>query len=165
MSTPLHTLSAAADAWRDAAEDFDSAALRVFEAQRTSIPAYAAWCAHELAARDSSEVTSWRDIPALPIAAFKQLDVFEPDAPVAAEWESSGTTAAERSRHRLQELTQYEDSLVAGVRAALLPDVVRGVRAPLACVQLQPSAADAPHSSLTHMYDRIRADRSCVDAG
>ncbi|MCW2955624.1 MAG: long-chain fatty acid--CoA ligase [Thermoleophilia bacterium] len=166
MQAPSDTLSSVADAWRDAHDDFDSAALRVFAAQRAAVPAYAAWCAHELGTRANPSVASWRDVPALPIAAFKQLDVFEPGSPTAAEWESSGTTSVDRSRHRLQETTQYEDALTAGVRAALVPDIVTGRRAPLACVQLQPSAADAPTSSLTHMYDHIRGDeRICVDAG
>ena len=52
-----------------------------------------------------------------------------------------------------------------GVRVALVPDVAAGERGMLACVQLQPSRADAPHSSLSHMFDRIRTGPWCDDEG
>jgi hypothetical protein len=145
---------------------FQLAALELYEQQRATVPAYDAWCLHELAQRESSDVTRWQDVPALPIAAFKQLDVFAPDAPVVAEWHSSGTTGSERSSvHRLATLDVYDAAIDEGVAAALLPDVARGERQPIACVQLQPARADAPHSSLTYMFDRIRTGALCRDAG
>lgn len=144
---------------------FDELALSLHAAQRAAIPAYDAWCAHELASRGSTDVRTWRDVPALPIEAFKRLEIAEPDAPEAASWVSSGTTAVERSTHRLQDLAPYERSLDVGVAAALVPDVVRGELEPLACVQLQPGVLTAPRSSLTHMFDRIRTGSSCTDEG
>jgi hypothetical protein len=146
---------------------FERAALELYEQQRSTIPAYDAWCLHELAQRDSSAVSRWQDIPALPIAAFKQLDVFDPAAPVAAEWRSSGTTTdGERpSTHRLASLDVYDAAIDEGVAAALVPDVARGERDPIACVQLQPAAAVAPHSSLSYMFDRIRTGPRCTDQG
>lgn len=145
---------------------FQLAALELHEQQRATIPAYDAWCLHELAQRESSDVARWQDVPALPIAAFKQLDVFAPDAPIAAEWHSSGTTGSERaSVHRLATLDLYDAAIDEGVAAALLPDVARGEREPIACVQLQPARADAPNSSLTYMFDRIRTGALCRDEG
>ncbi|MCW2928451.1 MAG: long-chain fatty acid--CoA ligase [Thermoleophilia bacterium] len=147
-------------------DPFQQRALELYGAQRAAIPAYDAWCSHELATRGAdAEVAAWRDIPALPIAAFKSLEVFDPAAPVAAEWRSSGTTSADRSRHRLATLGHYDHAIDLGVDAALVPDVATGARPPLACVQLQPSGADAPHSSLSYMYDRIRTGERCRDAG
>lgn len=148
-------------------ESFERTALLRYRAQRRAVPAYDAWCAYELEGRGAGadEVRSWREIPALPIAAFKQLAVHDVDAPVAAEWHSSGTTSADRSVHRLGSLAEYDAAIDEGVRAALLPDVARGERRPLACVQLQPDAAAAPHSSLSHMFDRIRTGPWCHDAG
>jgi hypothetical protein len=144
---------------------FDELALRVYAAQRAAIPAYDAWCAHELGTRTSATVGTWRDVPALPIEAFKQLEVAEAGAPVAASWLSSGTTADERSTHRLQDIALYDRSLDAGVAAALVPDVVAGELAPIACVQLQPGTSAAPQSSLSHMFDRIRTGPWCSDEG
>ena len=164
----LERITAGAPAWTDAV--FEATALDLFTAQRAAVPAYAAWSSWELGARPSraagaEPVGSWREIPALPIAAFKQLEVYDPSAPVAATWQSSGTTSADRSTHRLQAAAHYDASLDAGVAAALVPDVASGERAPLACVQLQPAASDAPNSSLTHMYDRIRTGPWCIDRG
>ncbi len=148
-------------------DPFDTAALDLYELQRATIPVYDAWCIHELAQREDATVPSWRDVPALPIAAFKQLDVFDPDAPAAAEWRSSGTTDADgrRSTHRLASLDAYEAAIDEGASRALLPDVARGERDPIACVQLQPACVDAPNSSLTYMFDRIRTGSLCRDAG
>lgn len=148
-------------------DEFEQAALALYEVQRATVPPYDAWCAHELAQRGTDAVERWQDVPALPIAAFRQLDVYDPDAPVAAEWHSSGTsTAGERpSRHRLASLDVYDAAIDEGVDRALLPDVASGERDPVACVQLQPCGAEAPHSSLSYMFDRIRTGPRCRDEG
>ncbi|MBC7462142.1 MAG: hypothetical protein H7287_12335 [Thermoleophilia bacterium] len=150
--------------WPDA--NFDELATVIYDAQRGAVEVYDRWAAVELSSRagEHAGVASWRDVPALPIAAFKQLPIYQLDSPVAALYRSSGTTAADRSTHRMQTLAHYDASLDAGVEAALVPDVVAGAD-PLACVQLQPSEADAPNSSLTHMYDRIRTGPWTDDRG
>lgn len=149
-------------AWNDAS--FELRALELYHAQRAAVPAYDAWCAYELGERGGREPASWREIPSLPIAAFKSLRVAS-ELPVVATWRSSGTTSADRSTHQLADVRQYEASLDAGVRAALVPDVAAGDRGPLRCIQLQPSAEEgAEQSSLTHMYDRIRLGDWCIDA-
>lgn len=154
--TADRVLEAMADpaAWDDAR--FDELARAVFAAQRASVPPYAAWCEHELASRKNREVESWRDIPALPIAAFRHLQVADPAAPMAVSWLSSGTTSEARSQHDLVSTAHYDRSLDVGVASALVPDIALGERAPMACVQLQPTAHAAERSSLTHMFDRIR---------
>lgn len=146
---------------------FEQAALELYEQQRATIPAYDAWCLHELAQREDDRVDRWQDVPALPIAAFKQLDVFDPDARVAAEWHSSGTTGGgdRPSVHRLASLDVYDAAIDEGAGTALLPDVAAGEREPLACLQLQPPASAAPNSSLSYMFDRIRTSAWCRDAG
>ncbi|MEO6866983.1 MAG: hypothetical protein ABI200_03085, partial [Gaiellales bacterium] len=169
LAHPTTPPAALLDAMRERAQLDDAAftdlALELYAFQRAHVPAYDAWCRYELGARDGGEVRSWRDIPALPIAAFKQLEVAAPGSPVAAMWQSSGTTADARSSHRLQDVAHYDASLDAGVAAALVPDVAARAAAPLACLQLQPHAGDAPNSSLTHMFDRIRTGPWCRDAG
>jgi hypothetical protein len=144
---------------------FDALARSVYEAQRAAIPVYDAWCAHELSRRTSPEVRGWRDIPALPVAAFKRTTVADPRAPVEVRWESSGTTAADRSQHLLGSTALYEASIDAGVAEALVPDLAAGERDRLACVQLHPAAEAASTSSLSYMYDRIRRGPWCLDEG
>jgi hypothetical protein len=139
---------------------FDALALALHDAQRASVPAYDAWCTHV-----GVTPRTWREVPALPIAAYRQLELCDPSAPRTTTFESSGTTAAGRSQHHLASTAHYDAALDAGVAAALVPDVVAGDRSPLACVQLQPSAEAAPGSSLTHMYDRIRTGPWCTDEG
>lgn len=153
------------EAWTDAT--FDEVALELHDAQRAAVPAYDAWCRHELAQRGDGRgrVLSWHDVPAMPIAAYKELPLRAAGLEPVATWRSSGTTSADRSTHELVSTRQYELALDAGVAAALVPDVVAGSCAPLACLQLQPSAAGAPSSSLTHMFDRIRTGPWCSDAG
>lgn len=162
LESILATDSERATTWADHA--FDALARRVFLAQYAAVEPYRAWCNHELAARGVAlqDIRRWIDIPALPIAAFKQLRIaaFAPELDVAA-WHSSGTTGDDVSRHALPCLQPYDASLRAGVRAALLPD---HAHEPLTCVQLAPGARDAPHSSLSHMLDVIRLDM-CADGG
>lgn len=156
-------MATTAPTWSDA--QFEQHALALFAAQRRAIDPYRAWCTYELGQRADSEIRSWRDIPALPIVAFKQLPVRSP-LPTVATWLSSGTTQQDRSRHELADAAQYEASLDHGVLRALLPDVAAGDRDPLRCIQLQPSAAaGATQSSLTHMFDRIRTSVWCTDGG
>ena len=152
--------------WTDLA--FNRHALELFRAQYECVPAYRAWCDHELSDRGSVSVTDvsrWQDVPALPIEAFKRLRVAPEagagDEPEAAVWHSSGTTGANVSRHHLRSTELYEASLAASAFAALVPgpDDDR-----LVAVQLAASGADAPASSLSHMLDTIRL-RICHDGG
>jgi len=176
--TPLESLSAVASRlledivategdtpppWDDAR--FEEHSLALLRAQYAAVPAYRSWCDHELRARGKrlEDVRSWQQIPALPIAAFKRLQVTPTGGQTAAEWWSSGTTGAGTSRHTLHGLELYEASISAGVRRALLPDESMRER-PLLAMQLAPPAGDAPHSSLSHMLDLVRT-RMCDDGG
>ncbi|MBC7644528.1 MAG: hypothetical protein H7123_05325 [Thermoleophilia bacterium] len=145
-----------AQVWSDHA--FNALALDIFQAQYACIEPYRAWCDHELGMRgwQFDHVRRWSDIPALPISAYKQRRIAG-HAPAATivTWESSGTTQADLvSRHELPSLELYETSLIAGVRAALLPDFLATDE--LVCIQLAPSVGELPHSSLSHMFDVIR---------
>lgn len=151
------------EGWSDLT--FGEHALEVFRAQYAAVPAYRAWCDHELASRgiQVEDVRCWQHIPALPIAAFKRLRVAPDPSPQTnddAEWWSSGTSGAGTSRHHVRSLALYDASLRYGLRRALLPDV-DGPE--LLVVQLAPSSAAAPHSSLSHMLDAAR--NMCADGG
>jgi hypothetical protein len=137
---------------------FTELALQLAAAQYESVPIYRAWCDHALGSVRLDDLDDWRDVPALPICAYKQARVAG-HAVDAATWTSSGTTGAATSTHILGSLAQYDASLLYGCRRALVPDGVR----PL-CLQLAPNAAEAPQSSLSHMLDSARLEL-CVDGG
>ena len=144
---------------------FDRHALELFHAQYSAVGPYRQWCDYELAetGRTIDDVRRWHEVPALPIRAFKEFRVAaQPPAMDALTWESSTTTGAVPSRHHLADGSLYEESLVAGALAALLPDAWSDER--MACVQLAPSADDLPNSSLSHMCEIIRRELA-EDAG
>jgi hypothetical protein len=137
---------------------FNELALGLFELQYQRNPVV-----KRLAERrgvSPASVTHWREIPALPAAAFKQLEVTTlPPGERTRVFHSSGTTAQQPGRHfhSAQSLALYEASLLPWFRAHLLggsapcddPD-----RLDLLC--LTPSPALTPHSSLVHMLDTLR---------
>lgn len=129
--------------------DFDRLALAVFSHQFAHDPVYAAFCRSR--GVDPGSVEGWLAIPAVPTDAFKAAALTTGD-PAAAElvFRTSGTTggAARRGTHYLREARFYRASLLAGFRAALLPDRER-----IRIVSLVPAAAAAPDSSLSYMIE------------
>ena len=98
-------------------------------------------------------VVHWTEIPAVPTAAFKEVDLIAGDAAAARlEFRTSGTTAGaeRRGRHLVLDPTLYEEALLAAFRAWVLPD-----GATLRTVSLMPSARELPHSSLAYMIDAV----------
>lgn len=149
--TVAHASAWTEDVWNDRA-------LTVFRAQYEHIPAYRAWCDHELQQRQlhMEDVAQWTDIPALPIGAFKRTRVAaHPAEADAFVWESSGTTAAARSRHALPSIELYAASLRAGSRLALCAGSSTTTRR---AIQLAPPGSLLPTSSLSHMFDAIRIE-------
>ncbi|HEY3330292.1 MAG TPA: hypothetical protein VGK19_09755 [Capsulimonadaceae bacterium] len=101
------------------------------------------------------DITSLVDIPSVPAQAFKtvSLSCTSTDG-CAAVFESSGTTQALAGKHWMDSdaLALYELSLVQGydrIQSAL------PANAPLWAIM--PPAADAPHSSLSHMLATLGA--------
>ena len=131
--------------------EFDALALRLFAYQYDRNPVYRAFCLNR--GIHPNQVASWRDIPALPVAAFKQAAVTcFPAADAAATYVSSGTTGTRRSSHYLPTLAWYDASLLRSFEAALLPDRPPAMR--MALLALPPDIA--VYSSLSHMLDAIR---------
>ncbi len=97
-------------------------------------------------------LADWRQIPAVPTNAFKELELTSlASAERTAVFHSSGTTEHRPSRHfhSAESLVVYE--------ASLLPWFARHVlgegRANFLC--LAPPPEQAPHSSLVHMFTTI----------
>jgi hypothetical protein len=124
--------------------DFDSWALRVFAHQFERNAPYRAFC--ERRGVVPASVASWRDVPAVPTAAFRHADLA--CGPPEAVFRTSGTTSdgAVRGRHLVPRLSLYRASALAGFAAFVVPDAAR-----LACFFLLPSPAARPDSSLVHM--------------
>jgi hypothetical protein len=133
--------------------EFNRLAAALFALQRQAVPIYGEFCAKCRAAA----APDWREIPALPTSAFKEYEVTSlPPADRTRVFHSSGTTRQRPSRHfhNARSLEVYEESLRPWFRRHFLP------AAPLRCrlLILTPSAAQAPHSSLAHMFDTLRTD-------
>lgn len=128
---------------------FDSLALELFALQFQNNPVYGKICTAR--GQTPETVRHWSDIPAVPTAAFKELDLTSiPAGERTAVFHSSGTTGQKNSRHfhHAASLALYETSLLKwyephfGFAGSLLA--------------LTPPPAQVPHSSLVHMFDCIR---------
>jgi hypothetical protein len=155
--------------------EFNTLALELFALQFQHNAAYRKICAAR--GLTPGVVEHWTRIPAVPTSAFKELELtcLAP-AERTAVFHSSGTTEQKPSRHYhgAESLAVYEASLLAWFRPHLLTDKLKlelqpsaapaGVQAS-ACgcgdgdfglVILTPPAAQAPYSSLVHMFETVR---------
>jgi hypothetical protein len=147
-------------------QKFSEIALELFALQFKNNSAYRKICESR---RQTPEVVEhWTQIPAVPTAAFKGLELtsLAPDERTAV-FHSSGTTEQKPSRHfhNAESLAVYEVSLwsaferhvfrSADASSASCGEGTRGraVRAPL---MLTPPPALVPHSSLVHMFEVVQ---------
>jgi hypothetical protein len=145
--------------------EFNRLAAALFALQRAAVPIYGEFCGK----RKVAGVEDWREIPALPATAFKEYEVTSlPPAERTHVFHSSGTTRQRPSRHFHdgQSLAVYEESLRLWFRRHFLPaQSGRGSAGigPVAgslfrLIVLTPSPAEAPHSSLAHMFGTVRPE-------
>jgi hypothetical protein len=130
--------------------DFESLALELFALQFENNHAYRTFC--ERMNRTPENTHDWREIPAVPAAAFKELQMTSlKREEQTAVFYSSGTTAERRSRHfhSAESLSLYEDSLLAWFK----PNVTAK---PTSIICLIPPPLEAPNSSLAHMFQTVR---------
>jgi hypothetical protein len=124
---------------------FNDMAIELFTLQHEQNAAYRKLC------ESAKYPRSWQDIPAVPTAAFKELELTSiPMTERTKEFRSSGTTGQKPSRHfhSAESLPVYEASLAGPLRENFL-------REEMELVSLTPSARDAPHSSLVHMFSTV----------
>jgi hypothetical protein len=123
---------------RPASDRLEDALLEVHAFQRRENPAYGRFCAQFPAPR------SWREIPAVPQRLFKEHAIRSfPPAETTRTFRTSGTTGEGYGEHLFRSLRLYEAAATQGWNLA-----GNGGREVLA---LLPSAAEAPHSSLSQM--------------
>ena len=137
---------------------FSGLALELFSLQFKSNPAYRTIC--ESRGLTPGTVNQWTQIPAVPTAAFKELELtnLAPDERTAV-FHSSGTTGQKPSRHfhSAESLAFYEASLIAWFLENIPPDL-RFAICNLWLVCLTPPPTMVPHSSLVHMFDVVRRE-------
>lgn len=135
---------------------FNRLALELFAFQFTRVPIYRAFCERRGIAPES--VKNWHEIPALPVAAFKEHAVSSlAENDRARVFHSSGTTGHVPSRHfhNAASLSIYEASSRSWFERHFLPG---GAMAGM--VFLAPPPEFAPHSSLVHMFATVDGPRS-----
>jgi len=132
---------------------FNELAIELFALQFNHNRLYRKLC--EARGVSPAQVSIWQQLPAVPAAAFKGLELTSlPEADRTALFLSSGTTEQKPSRHfhNAQSLDLYEASVVPWFQAHLWPEA----QAKLELVFLAPPPSLAPYSSLVHMLATIR---------
>jgi hypothetical protein len=133
---------------------FDHLALELFALQYKYNAPYRRLCQLRDARPDT--VGHWTGIPAAPTSAFKEFELScLPVAERTAVFHSSGTTGQRASRHfhNAESLAVYEVSLLRWFEA--------NTQLPIAnsqWIMLTPPLAQAPRSSLVHMFEAIRRE-------
>lgn len=128
-------------------EEFRQLSLGVFRHQSEANPVYRNYL-HSLKI-DPDRVHQAEDIPFLPIGFFRKHDVICGDILPQALFQSSGTTAASRSRHLITDLRVYRNSLSAGFEHFFgKPEKFR-------FLALLPTPEQAPDSSLVYMMNHL----------
>lgn len=138
---------------------FDQLALKLFAYQYTANAAYRSFCQRRGAT--VRNVRSWSDIPAVPIDAFKALELrCAPPAPTDRIFMTSGTTdAAVRGRNIHPLLDVYDLSMSRNFAQRFM----RGAaRMPMGI--LFPDEVAMPHSSLAHYLALARRDFGSSDS-
>jgi hypothetical protein len=138
------------EAWSEGL--FDELARRVFAVQFEGNLPYRSWC--RARGVRPTEIGSWREIPPVPTAAFRAVDLSVGSADAAPlRFRTSGTTrgTAARGRHPVVAPELYRASLLAPFRRFVLAG-----REPTRVLTLVPPPGDVPDSSLGYMLEEVR---------
>jgi hypothetical protein len=148
-------------AWADRPEPWSDAVLsgyarRAFALQYEGVRPYRLYC--QRLGVSPAEVSEWRDVPPVPTAAFREVDLAVEttrSAPSAGEplvFRTSGTTGgpAHRGSHRIIDPSLYHASMTAAFLRHFLEGPDR-----LPVCSLVPRFADSDGSSLSWMCDAV----------
>jgi len=135
--------------WRRDDTRFDDLARQLFQFQFAHCPPYERFCRARGTTPES--VDSWRQIPAVPTGAFKEMPLrcFGEEQTLHT-FRTSGTSLSRRGELHLDTLEIYQASLLAAIRRFLFPDLASGQRMEIRV--LAPSPQELPDSSLCHMF-------------
>ncbi|WP_374711876.1 LuxE/PaaK family acyltransferase [Symbiobacterium terraclitae] len=126
---------------------FSELALTLFARQYERCAPYRRYC--DARGKTPETVTDWREIPHLPVTAFKHARIYSGEGQPAHYFETSGTTqgAERRGRHYFERLDLYRACSRPVFRRFVLPDLPDGARMPM--LMLAQSPAENPRSSLS----------------
>jgi len=131
-------------------EKFEALAFKIFSYQFEKNLNYKKFCVLE--GKTPSNVSSWKEIPAIPAAGFKELALATfPVRRAVKIFKTSGTTQRlgpipGRGVHFFDTLKLYGAAVLPPFRKYLLPD-----SGPCSFYFLMPSPTEAPESSLSYM--------------
>jgi len=136
--------------WQPDEARFARLALDLFAFQFEHCEPYQRFCMGR--ARTPTSVRSWREIPPVPAAAFKELTLrcFSTERTLH-QFHTSGTTHGKPGTLHLDTLELYEASLRPSFLRHILPDL-EALGGRIRMRILAPSPREAPHSSLSHMF-------------
>ncbi|MCZ6462759.1 MAG: long-chain fatty acid--CoA ligase [Proteobacteria bacterium] len=135
--------------WRTDDPRFERIALDLFAFQFEACAPYSRYCT-SLGASPAT-VRSWREIPAVPTGAFKELPLrCFPEQDVRVVFRTSGTSTERRGELSLDDPAIYEASLLPTLRRFLFPKLEPDQRTTIRL--LAPSPGEAPDSSLSYMF-------------
>jgi hypothetical protein len=142
-------------------ERFNALALELFALQYAHNPIFQRLCS--ACGVSPGSISHWTNIPGVPTSAFKEFELTSlPPEKRTTVFHSSGTTARQPSRHfhSSESLALYETSLLPWFEANVLSDLASNTRdhagGGLDVLMLTPGPAQAPHSSLVHMFAVVR---------
>lgn len=148
------------EAWPRDDDRFDTLALQTFDYQFRNCEAYARYC-EAIGLTDPRE---WREIPAVPAGAFKEMRLASFDVSSTAKiFRTSGTSSGRRGELHLDRLELYEASLQPSLEHLLFADCAAPSR--LRMRILAASKAESPESSLSHMFEYLLAARGDDQSG
>lgn len=132
------------------AGDFEELALEIFRFQYRHNDFYRRYVAEYVDGK-AEKIMSWRDIPFLPVSAFKESRVAcFPLGETKAIFRTSGTTTGKRGELHLDDLSLYEISLKTCFKKYCLPGRER-----ITMASIIPSFRCAPDSSLSYMVTSL----------
>ena len=137
------------------ASAFNDLALELFALQFEHNFPYRRFCQSRQVS--PAGIRRWDQIPAIPTQAFKEAELScLPGGERSVVFFSSGTTEHQPSRHfhNHKSLEMYEASLLGWFGVHLLPDSAKDLS--LRALALTPTPAQAPHSSLVHMFETLQ---------
>ena len=136
--------------WNYSEERFEDLALELFAFQFEHCEIYRRFC--EGRNQTPHNVKTWRQIPAVPTSAFKEVELrCFPAEDTTHCFRTSGTSTDVRGTLYLDTLEHYEASLLPTFRRFMFPEFqLLDDRATLRI--LAPSQIEQPDSSLSHMF-------------
>lgn len=133
---------------------FGALALAIFAHQARYNAPYGAY-ARSRGYTPERPPVSWREIPAVPTAAFKESTLCTfPAGRAALHFVTSGTTLGTGGHHYLETSAPYDASLLAGFDRFMLADGAR-----LRYLNLVPDPRERSTSSLGYMMRRVALER------